>query len=254
LIKHTGRIRITGFENIVSLFRITGSPVSISDLTISAGSRAPVPLEDLGGGIYNTGKLELRRVTLSDNFAALGGAIYNAGPLADLTVINSTISGNFAIDPGIGCDGGGWGGGIANDGGLVTVISSTISENHGPCGSGIWQDSGTVVLNNTIIVEPLFFDPCCQIDGGEIISRGYNLDSDRTCGLDQPNDLPGVDPLLGPLQDNGGATETQEPSPGSPAIDAGDASTAPPRDQRGVRRPQGPAADMGSVEVENAGQ
>jgi hypothetical protein len=68
--------------------------------------------------------------------------------------------------------------------------------------------------------------------------------------LDQPSDLPGVDPLLGPLQDNGGSTDTHLPMLGSPAIDAGDATTALPRDQRGVRRPQGPASDIGSVEVE----
>jgi hypothetical protein len=55
--------------------------------------------------------------------------------------------------------------------------------------------------------------------------------------------------LLGPLQDNGGWTDTHLPMVGSPAIDAGDATTAPPGDQRGVRRPQGPASDIGSVEV-----
>ena len=56
--------------------------------------------------------------------------------------------------------------------------------------------------------------------------------------------------MLGPVQDNGGSTDTHLPILGSPAIDAGNTATAPRRDQRGVRRPQGPASDIGSVEVE----
>ena len=39
--------------------------------------------------------------------------------------------------------------------------------------------------------------------------------------------LPNRDPLLGPVQDNGGPTFTHALLPGSPAIDAGDDSTFP---------------------------
>jgi hypothetical protein len=56
--------------------------------------------------------------------------------------------------------------------------------------------------------------------------------------------------MLGRLQDNGGSTDTHLPMLDSPAIDAGDATSAPERDQRGVKRPQGPTSDIGSVEVE----
>ncbi len=56
-----------------------------------------------------------------------------------------------------------------------------------------------------------------------------------------------MDPLLGPLADNGGATQTFALLPGSPAIDAGQSTGCPP-DQRGVVRPQGAACDIGAFE------
>lgn len=143
------------------------------------------------------------------------------------------------------------GGGIANFGGTVELANTTITNNEGECeGGGIYLNGGTVTLNNTIVGNNEGFAKDCEAIRGEFVSLGFTLDSDGECGLDQPSDLPGVDPLLGPLQDNGGPTDTHLPMPGSPAIDAGDASTAPARDQRGVKRPQGPASDIGSVEVE----
>lgn len=114
--------------------------------------------------------------------------------------------------------------------------------------------SGRVILNNTIVARQSGFFPKDCDEGfpetGQFISNGFDLDSDGTCGLDQPSDLQGVDPMLGPLQGNGGSTDTHLPMLGSPAIDAGDSTTAPSRDQRGVRRPQGLASDIGSVEVQ----
>ncbi len=87
-------------------------------------------------------------------------------------------------------------------------------------------------------------------------SGGDNLDSDGTCQSFTlaTNDLPNTDPQLGPLQDNGGPTETHALLPGSPAIDAavncadfeGNPITT---DQRGVARPQGADCDIGAVET-----
>jgi hypothetical protein len=70
--------------------------------------------------------------------------------------------------------------------------------------------------------------------------------------MDQFSEHVGANQLLGPLQDHGGSVDTYLPMVGSPAIDAGDAIHAPPRDQRGVARPQGRASDIGSVEVEES--
>jgi hypothetical protein len=57
-----------------------------------------------------------------------------------------------------------------------------------------------------------------------------------------------LDPKLGPLQDNGGATLTHALLPGSLAIDNADDGAAPSTDQRGVARPQGAASDIGAFE------
>jgi len=54
-----------------------------------------------------------------------------------------------------------------------------------------------------------------------VISNGYNLSSDNTCIFNGPGDLNNTDPRLGPLQNNGGPTQTQALLSGSPAIDAG---------------------------------
>ena len=71
---------------------------------------------------------------------------------------------------------------------------------------------------------------------GTVTSLGYNLSSDDGGEfLTGPGDQINTDPLLGPLQDNGGPTFTHELLPGSPAIDAGDPNFTPPPffDQRG---------------------
>ena len=73
-------------------------------------------------------------------------------------------------------------------------------------------------------------------NGGTVTSDGYNLSSDDGGGyLTGPGDQINTDPLLSPLQDNGGPTFTHALLPGSPAIDAGDPAFTPPpfNDQRG---------------------
>jgi uncharacterized repeat protein (TIGR01451 family) len=80
------------------------------------------------------------------------------------------------------------------------------------------------------------------------MTEGHNLDSGNTCGFVEPGDLQNTDPLLGPLANNGGPTQTHALLPGSPAIDAGGECIAFP-DQRGVVRPQGAACDIGAYEL-----
>ncbi len=57
-----------------------------------------------------------------------------------------------------------------------------------------------------------------------------------------------IDPKLGPLADNGGATQTHSLLPGSPAINAGDNTNAPDTDQRGFARIVGGIIDIGAFE------
>ncbi len=85
------------------------------------------------------------------------------------------------------------------------------------------------------------------------MDRGYNLtDSNGGCGLTGGTDLTNTDPQLGPLQANGGPTQTMVPSSTSPAIDDVPTSSGlcSATDQRGVTRPdQGETScDIGAFE------
>lgn len=216
---------------------------------------------EIGGGIFNDGVLNLTDSTISNNKAVdLGGGIATATQRDDpITLTNSVVNGNSArIGGGIASqvplflNGSTVSGNTARDpgGGIwtnssITLNNSTVSSNTaGGTGGGI-NNLGTVTLTNTIIASNLSGDDCF---GGGFTSLGHNLDSDSTCNLTEPTDLPGVDPLLGPLHDNGGPTETHALLPDSPAINAADDAACPDTDQRGVSRPQGAACDIGAYE------
>ncbi len=158
-----------------------------------------------------------------------------------LTLTNSTVSGNTAS-----CDGDeclALGGGIDNEfGGTLTLTKSTVSGNtarcEGPCGAfgGGIVSGDTFTPANTIIAKNHSGGDCSNF--GTITSNGFNLDSDNSCNLNVGlGDLPGLDPLLGPLQNNGGPTETHALLPGSPAIDAVTSGCQPPRDGPARRLP-----------------
>ena len=264
------------------VFNLTSGSVSISGVTIQNGTAA---FE--GGGILNSGTLTLNNGTVSGNTATgRGGGI--AGPNGTLTLNNSTVSGNTVNDSGGGINllfgmvtlnnstvsgnTAGDGGGIVNTG-LLNLTNSTVSGNTASQGGGginhalgtldlnnngggINIGGGTVSFKNTIIAgnNATNAGPDCF---GTLTSQGYNLignNSGCTFSL-ATGDLVGtpgtpVDPLLGPLQDNGGSTFTHALLAGSPAINSGDDTAAPATDQRGVARPQGAASDIGAYEFE----
>lgn len=222
-----------------------GAPnLAISNSTISGNSANAG--QGRGGGIYVDNGLTLENTTISDNSAAtIGGGIY-----AHITwIVNSTISGNSA---------GTSGGGIYEAHSSLHVTNSTITGNSAPSGGGIYNTQGIAadkleiadtILNAGASGENIFND------GGTIISLGYNLSSDDGGGyLNGPGDQINTDPLLGPLQDNGGPTFTRALLPGSPAIDAGDPKFTPPpsSDQRDCQfeRVFNGRIDIGSFEVQ----
>jgi len=166
-----------------------------------------------------------------------GGGIFGGG-----TISNCTISGNRTTV------GHSRGGGISGSG---TITNSTFSDNVSINGGNICTTSGPVQLGNTILKNGGIF----VLGSGTVTSLGYNLSSDNGGGfLNGPGDQINTDPLLGPLQDNGGPTLTHALLPGSPAINAGDPNFTPPpvNDQRGapfVRVFDG-RIDIGSFEVQ----
>jgi hypothetical protein len=199
-----------------------------------------------GGGIaISYGGVTLVNSTISGNSADAGGGISSNGWVQ---VTNSTISGNSA---------GKIGGGIASSGG-VQLTNSTISGNAAGSAGGIYCQQGqypyTNEISNTIFNAGALGENIVN-NGATVTSHGYNISSDDAGGLlTGPGDQINTDPLLGPLQDNGGPTLTHLPMPDSPAIDVGDPNfTRPPyHDQRGAcfYRVFGRRIDVGSVETQ----
>ena len=226
--------------NVVSIPK-SGTLVTLSRLTMRNGFYS---------GIYNGGALTINNSTISGNRAGTpklsgnGGGISNGGKL---TINNSTISANITTAGQFGTPSGG---GISN-GGTLTINNSTISANSAKLGGGI---DGTATLQNSIVANSTSGGNC----SGTITSDGYNLSSDTSCNFNNVGDLNNTDPKLGPLQNNGGPTQTQALLSGSPAIDAGNPSGCTDgnghllkTDQRGAPRPDKEdtsGCDMGAYE------
>ncbi len=247
-----------------SVFQVTSNgPVTISDLMIRNGQAG------FGGGILLNGPTVLTVInsTVSGNAAAFGGGIYNGGGLA---IVNSTLSGNAAGSEGAGVynattlmisnstfsnNAAHGSGGACLNGGMLLITNSTLSGNSAMDAGGAVYNIGTLHIGNTILKRGNSGTNIYSNGGGTVISLGYNLSSDDGGGhLTGPGDQINTDPLLGPLQDNGGPTLTHALLPGSPAIDAGDPKFTPPPsyDQRGPDfwRVRNDRIDVGSFEVQ----
>jgi hypothetical protein len=187
-----------------------------------------------GGGATVRGPATLQNSTISENAAAVGGAL-------DLELLEASFRGWLRV---------------VN---RVTLLNSTLASNRAMFGSGIDTNDqrfevfarGTILANEPPEENCSFAGPdsdAVDIDGGS------NLDSGTQCHFGFFG-ISAVDPLLGPLADNGGATWTKALLPGSPAIDAFvelspefGVPPCPSNDQRLGVRPAGGACDIGAYE------
>jgi len=234
-----------------------------------------------GGGIFNSGTATLTDSTVSGNLArtsgpnmdGFGGGIYNSGIL---TLTNGTVSANGAFLDG---------GGIYNDG-AANLFNATITNNQADAnfeglgtGGGIFNsNNGTFNFQNTILagnfetvgipagppITTLFAPTPGECDG-TINSIGSNLMTMADCTVSGSAPIIG-NPNLGPLQNNGGPTQTHALLSGSPAIAAGNPGGCRDEfgallatDQRGFPRPadgnkdSAAACDIGAYELSRVG-
>jgi hypothetical protein len=195
--------------------------------------------------LFVSGTTTLWGTTISDSPS--GDGIKNFG---DLFLYNCTVSGNGAYLP------------ITSRGGIVNFSpQGSIRLSHCTIVSnvayGVSVGSGALQAKNTIIAGNGFGTNDCV---GTLTSQGYNLLQSTVGALitgDVTGNIYGVDPILGPLQDNGGPTTTRALLTGSPAIDHGTADGLF-TDQRGAPRPfvatgaqhPGDGSDIGAYEFE----
>jgi hypothetical protein len=204
-----------------------------------------------GGGLHTTdsGSATVEGCTFFNNNATQqGGAIHSYGPM---TVTNTTLTGNTAA-----AAGGGMAAWLAD----YTLVHTTVVNNGGASnGGGVFIGSGTLNIENSIVAgnTSSVTGPDIRNQNSVIIPAGANLIGDHSAvstefplGALIGNTANPVDPMLAPLADNGGPTQTRLPLIGSPAVDSALATAnSPTTDQRGVLRPFGPASDLGAVEL-----
>jgi hypothetical protein len=200
------------------------------NLADARGGQGPSSSEQFGGiasgaGLhsYANGATTMVDSTVAANVAdasggpgavdgtAEGGGISLFPTAASIALTEVTVAGNVART-GNAVEGNG-----ANDkGGNVSVAEGASFAN-------------TIVSGGTAIAG----SDNCQ---GPVTSQGFNLESSDRCGFHAAGDQVNRDPLLGPLQENGGPVPTMLPGAAGPAIDQG-RSFGLAVDARGVQRP-----------------
>jgi hypothetical protein len=176
---------------------------------------------------------------------AEGGGVWVASEDAPISLASSTVASNVArehaVSGGFAEGGGLWG--VAGAPGSLALTSTTIAANTLDSSGSAFAEGGNVfwseavTIRNSIVANgagPAGSENCSKAP--ENASLGFNLESADQCGFHAAGDLTNRDPLLGPLQNYGGPTETMAPASNSPAIDQG-AGFGLGVDQRGVVRP-----------------
>ena len=233
--------------------RLGGGIENAADLTVNRVTFSHNTATESGGGINSIAPTELNDVTFQENTARFGGGVacrsptFLPGPTGGpVNIRNATFSGNSAES----------GGGLYTFFGASDLINVTFSGNTASLHGGALynftpRSEPSTRLKNTLIANNSTGGNCYDDspNPGGIGSSGFNLSDDNTCGsyLNQPSDMNGIPAQLGPLDSNGGPTQTHLPLADSPAIDNGTSEGAPARDQRGYLR-AGAAPDIGAAE------
>jgi hypothetical protein len=223
---------------------------TVIDSTTLDGNVVEDEAGGLAGGLYHhtdtpgVMPLTLTNSTISNNTSARGaGAMFFYNSPVSLT--NVTIAGNVAQTS--------LAGGIAANGVSGTLLNCTIADNHADHAdsfAGALIGGGSLTLVNTIIANNTAGNAWNPVSCTDTAAGGdHDLQFPATQGsggADTPcvTGITFADPLLGPLQDNGGPTLTIALLPGSPALGAG--AGCPPTDQRGTARTDG--CDIGAFQ------
>ena len=239
-----GGIMVTdGCELTISHSTLSGNTASQLGGGLAVQNEAHVSIwrstlsgnEGLGGGgglsvIY--GALDVNQSTISGNRGPFGGGmhLFSYGNRPGFNFYSTTITDNEATQRG---------GGVLLTGGDLLVSNSIVAGNQATLAPDIMMPTGTTA---TLALE---FSLLGDNDGSPLMEASPDANGNLVGG---PSGV--LDPMLSPLQLNGGSTETHLPYLGSPVIDFGDPAIQPSTtfDQRFEERVVGGRVDMGSVE------
>jgi hypothetical protein len=236
-----------GATRLFSYFGGVTLNINFSGLTLESGNGSGANNTNQGGAMQINGNVTTatfdRMVFRNNSASALAGVLLFAGGACrisnstftnnsssqatiiylisgSLEVVNSTFSGNSGS---LGL--------FYSFGNPVIVRNSTIVNNPG---GGLYKDSGTLTLGNTIVAGNGGYDlsrnssAAINTNGGNLIGRNNNAGANfAAAGTPNANaDYVGtpanpIDPLLAPLGNYGGTTPTYALQPNSPAINHG---------------------------------
>jgi hypothetical protein len=237
-----------------------------------------------GGGIHSLGPTIITRSTIANNATGIGGngadgsffggnggdggdggGVFHAN--GELSILQSTISNNLTAGGGA-AGTGGFSGGVAGDGGsgggvhstgAITLMHSTIFDNHAngmsSIGGGVLNLEDPVFVSHSIIAGNTAGGSMDDIAPGTgTLNVDYSLLQQAGLAISGSNNIIGQPANLGPLAYNGGPTQTHALLLSSPAINAGDPNftTPPSTDQRGqgFDRVRNGIVDIGAFELE----
>ena len=234
------------------LMAVRGGDLTLQSVILSGGSSL-----GSGGAVHNYGTLTIENSTISGNTSNGGGGVNNCG--SRLNIENSTISGNTSNFAGGGVSNNPCSYYSSVDSAIITITNSTISGNRANHGGGVFNSqfrhgnpffpgydhchTAALTLNrsliagnqaatgseieNSIIIDNNFMGPppLNNVNANNFNLFGSNGNAGVSGFTPGPTDIvPGVPlaQILGPLQNNGGPTQTHALLAGSPALDAGD--------------------------------
>lgn len=271
------------FTNDNSVFGSDGGGAIYSDydLTVNGGTYSHNNADDCGGAMYLHDDATVSHVSFLDNSSDCGGAVYtdesgdytlsddlyvsnssrdydDGGAMeleGDVLVENSTFTRNVSSE---------YGGAIGAESSSDTeIFNNTIVDNWALFGGGgVSTDRGTMDMSGNILTGNTEIDggpgsgvlgQC--VDYGNVFTDGggnvIGPDNDPDCGFHASTDRLNANVKLGPLQNNGGATETMAITDTSVAADVVPSGQCPATDQRG--QPRGGDCSAGAYQVEPTG-
>ncbi len=264
--------------------QITGNSGIAATSATSTSSQVGV----VGGAIYAVNNIYLKNSTISGNSALVGTnanaatpgilagggiAIGYFGNSTASTIVGSTISGNYSYGRSGGIEANHYLtitnstvsgnsayfiGAINAYGAIVNVQNSTIAFNYGYNSTGgVYGpgSNGSITMNSTIVANNTVTSAATPSDlnaAGSVTAAGDNnliVASDGNVAFANPQ--LSADPMLSPLANNGGATQTHALDPASPAVTKGNNVAGLLNDQRGFPRWDGMLTDIGAYELTN---